>query len=62
MSSSPPQPTTPVQPATRRRILIVEDEPDIARGLTDALGTAVASGLAIADVLTSGVGLVAALF
>jgi DNA-binding response OmpR family regulator len=37
MSSSPPQPTTPVQPATRRRILIVEDEPDIARGLTDAL-------------------------
>jgi DNA-binding response OmpR family regulator len=37
MSSSPPQPTTPVQPAHRRRILIVEDEPDIARGLRDAL-------------------------
>jgi DNA-binding response OmpR family regulator len=36
MSSPSPQPT-PVQPGHRRRILIVEDEPDIARGLRDAL-------------------------
>jgi DNA-binding response OmpR family regulator len=36
MSSSPPQASNP-QPANRRRILIIEDEPDIARGLRDAL-------------------------
>jgi len=34
MSSSPP---TSHLPALRRRILIIEDEPDIARGLLDAL-------------------------
>jgi DNA-binding response OmpR family regulator len=46
--STVPAPSTP--PAARRRVLVVEDEPDIARGLRDALDF---EGF---DVVTTGLG------
>jgi DNA-binding response OmpR family regulator len=36
-TSSSSSPSSPALPAARRRILIVEDEPDLVRGLRDAL-------------------------